>query len=1244
MRKNKLSFLDWLVEESSKHLSELQKNIFCESLNKVIKEKLELVINAIGPLKLCEISSKVLRSNDFVSENFLRKLTKSEQELEITTNQEVEYLNIVSETSSLVNETNNKVDTSTLSVNKKNNYPKKAEKDSSEKIENLDLTKCTDVLNCCAESDSKLQLSASSSTYKFDNAKAEQLRYLYLSQPDVIAALHPSVTLNGLFKAYPFWKTFCSHSTNSFIAWLMEMARYMYSRKNEKIFTEFEVYAKALKRIIAREAYNYVTAKSKTVNELTILLSKAMIGFVDTDFVLRAIQDNSNILKTNETESNPIQVYSASYIKPDSGTEADCTRTSTSLSVSSVVSPSKFFSKKSQALNKPTTEKYPSAEIDFTNDNELDYSLQGISIPVDVRAKIVPLLTVNVTLEAIVCTLKKIANDKEQFFLEMSKCFESFIDFLINFAKKFKPSLPIEKYINHLSEIVLKTVAMKITSRKKPTSFDEVISLIVNDNSIKFNVVSKSFLQNVFESEPTDYILKDESVSLITKNNLEILSASSSAKINNPKSKKRQATSMTKKELMSLPELNTFFTSKFGFCDFLKTFKCLSIPAKELLKKLSCSFYSLLLEICCTKRLDNEQFFNYLQKMISSEIAKLFDLIGSESMTMLDVQLKLGCGDCSLVHGLEICHALENAFPKKFVVQDSRIYSLELKKKACLAPSSPHQCIPRLCFEDEVNDFVRHVNAILLQTDSGKEKLGKIFYGLNHLPESIRDHIERRQWSFYRFLVESAVEKTQLDKVLQNEIFKYLYCDTMFCEEIMSGFFQFTPNFIDKDEFLDFLQAYKEAFVVVGHFKVGNIVAAVRQVGLSGNILFHSKLEEDTFILCKKVFPRRNDVVFSELFETMWKSKKFSFEQRQFLFGIKSIPGAPVFHHLYFRRYLIMHPSEFSIINELVHIKSLQKVAEVVKVSSKSLKSKVAEINRVTSPIEEGELPHGFDNHSICNPPKRLKISKSHEKSKVKMEKRKHKKKRKKSKDHLLKEQKHDCNQHDTKQYIDSLPNHLIQDVVIGRLMTSSDHTMKVFDILEILKTNLLRDKQKDVDNNESIRKDFQLKVLNVLKQNSKLQMTTTENCSDPVNEMVKLQVEASEATNPFLQHPLIVFRWINRLTGISMNKLSVYIKKILKVNRTALSLSIVFAMISQKYESKKTVATTPSTIFYCQAVACMMSDPELFLNIARKTCSLASWISEGDKKESFEKIFEKVSEHNIITYMSEYLQVFLII
>lgn len=1250
MRESKLSFVDWLMETSSEHLSKSRVDSFCKSLFTVIKQKLEIVLSAMGPMKLSEIPSKVLRSIDFVSVEFLRKLVSRIEEFQITVTERVEYLDVVSKSF--------QSDKPLIETETSNSIKKCSEKtieacksdESSVSSTNVDNTKTkpndsfTSPFN---EEDNKQSQPSTNtvgvSTTKSYSTKSEQLRFLYQSQPDIIAALHPSVTLNSLFKSYTFWKKFCLHSKNTFISWMLEMAECKYSNISETRSESYNAYNAAVKRLVAEEAYNYVTAKSRTVKELTTLVSKGLQGFVDAEFVLLAIQENPNILKTRETALDVMSSQQVSLSKDKK-----------SLSKPKKSAPQSPASTLNE-INKPSDNRIKASDvssidsedfvvIDSVTENDSSYYLQELCISVDVRAKIVPLLTINVSWSTICCTLKKIAADKKLFLAELAKTFESFLGFLFAFAARFKPSLDAKDYTQRLEKILKNIVSLKIVSDVRTYDLDEILCFVNEEAPCGFKVVSKRFLRKVIENAFDQFILMDDAVSLIKE---EICKAPQEQKVSkeDPKMPKLSCDNtediclMTKEEIKSLPQLNVFF-SKFGFCDFLQTFKSLPAPAKDLLKKLSCSFYSLLLEIARSRLFDFEHFLNYFKEIISSEIAKIFELLGVTTMMIVDIQLKLGCGDCSLIHGLEIVNAVSVPNPeRKFELQDSNLRLIKIESKTMadstinLHLETHHRNLDDF-LEQELDEFVRHTNFLLENVECEKEKLGKIFYGFNNTSMLIRNYIADRGWSYYGFLNEFVANKSELNEILRSELFNFLQNDTLFCEVLMTRFFQFVPDFIIIDEFINFLKVNNDSFVVVGHFQVGNIVSTNRRADSDGNILFFNKLEKDTFGLVKKVFPKQNGITFMDLFDFMWDRNEFLLDQHRFVFGEKQRVLPPdIYHQIFFRRYFLMYPSEFHISNEQVYLKYPLAINSSSERTSALEDCRNTEKNEIPSESEEGELT-SHDESEVLNPAKRMKVDETKENSRSLRDKRKRKRKRKKTKNRVRQEP----HSEDVKKAVSSLPDYFIEDIVIGRLMSVNDHRIKICYIFEMLKTNLLREKQEVIDQDESIKTEFETKVIEVLQQSEKIKVITDTNSLNKANNFVTLK----ELPSTTFHQSLVVFRFINRLTGVSMKKISAYVQKILRLNRTPLSMSIIFSMISQKYGTKKTVTETPSSVLHCQTVACIASDSEFFLNVHRKTCSLAEWISESEKQESFQKTCEKLTAVNAVKHMVEFLQVFL--
>ena len=1179
-----------------------------------VKQKVELLLTAVGPLKVEETPSRLFRCDDFISVNFLKTLFLSESGFTLIDKEGVECVQITSSTLGKTEMFNNSDSISALSSASKNRDQITSTMEPG--------TNCSSSWSPSLESTNSAN-SVSSRGFNSDDCdnnktlskqespkadpRASQLRFLFKCQPDVVAALQPTVSLLELFKAFSFWKSYCTHSQSTFITWLLEMAQFRYSQVKPNSTLSYSLYLASVKKVLAREADNYITTKSRTPAELITLVSKNQTGFVDEKFLVEALQENSLSCGKSAVETPILSPSRFGNIvskqvptKSDSGASMDNLSNKTDSTTS--------------------IKRCNLTVIDASCD--MTCRLRGVAVPKDVRAKMLPLLTVNTTWKSLSHALDSISCVRQSFLNDLSRNFVSFVEFLIEFADKFKTSFDKSLYSSHLASLLVKEC---------------------------FNLCSKNFIKLDDLSEALQ--LKDCHLKLVHKQFLlDMLKANQNAFDQNKNDgslsvRKRSPDEETKEtsfeKLLKLPQLQSLFVKKIEFADILQTYRILPAHAKKLLEDNSHSFYSVVFETARKKERAGRSKVSLqrLRQIILSRIELLFYDCSATSLPLIDAQVRICCGDFSLINCPDIRDAIENS-PRQstFKIRGSSIYRRKVKtpnnrEGICKVRDSVHFDAP---FHGDSQAFIKDVLSALESSDVPIRRLDKLFFHVNQMPYVVRQYVQRHNCSVFRYLVESLPSTDILYAVLRQELLHYLENATYFAGDLLRDFFRRAPNFMDMDELVNFFVRFRDSFVVVGHETVGNIVCAVRHLDSKTNIAFFDQHEEITFMKVQGICPKqRSGILFKRFYDIVWHSAKLSSSERNFIFGLPRNGNPFAFHEIHFRRYMLMYPATFRINGKHVFPSfadgQQEKIPSVFPVLDDDVLS------------EEGQIT---SNDDMPSKPKKASKSKAvlEEDQPSKKRKRKKGKGRKKHSSRKLRRRDGETDETTTEaltELINFLPDNLIQDVAVGRLLSSEQHQMKVHDLSDMLGSRLLRDKKEIIWKNTKLINTFESKVMSVLKHGSQFdvqEIDSDEKSSRTVSLVVQMPtvLNTSSLASPALP---VAVRWTTRLTGVTQKKLAVYIKKILDVNKEPLNMSILFSMVCQKFGNKKTVAETPNEVLHCQAISCMNSIQDIFINCIRKTCCLQAFVKEHEQQESLQNTIKDFSEE-IVSSISEFLQV----
>ena len=1179
--------MDWLVDPSVNNFSLANTKKFRRLLQSVIKQKLEILLTAVGPVPVEETPMRLLRSNNFVSVDFLKGLFLAEKGFELTQKDGKEFVKASAVFSGKPElKTHNFKTTQSTQQNSNvaqcKKFPSIAE--------DATVSECSELERSSNDADANQTLHESSLDHQAkdcEDARSKQLRFLFQCQPDVIAALQPTLCVSDLFKSYSFWKSYCTHNQSSLVAWLLDLAEFKYSSASSTV--SFSQYDAALKAAIAVEVRRYVSEKPKNVKELVNLVSKGQSRLVDESFLMRVIKENPDICETNSqgTLANP--QYTTAYRKQQlEKMDGSKSKTTNTVQAKTTVNP--------HNLTVIETSFYQTWEI------------RGVFVPKDIRAKILPLLTMNVNWNFLVSVLKKIASERKKFESELVSAFDSFVEFLIEFAEKFKPSLNITDYTNHLRVILTQQVESCLeVPVEKPLMLNDLF-FSLQCEKCELNLLHRSFLLKAMPFLSHKFHLVGDTVSHSSVSDLSV--------------PVEQTRYFSLEELVKFPQIHELLSTEFGFSDFVHVFERLSDNVKESVRRLSLSFYSLLLQAASFSMKERGFTRNYLKQMVVQKIENLFRSSFVTSLALMDVQIRLCCDNLSLIYCPDIRDAIEavSGYPTNLVVEGSWVHFKEtLNKSQRSIVAQPCNQSSHFSFINSypvVQRYINEIESALARDESFSKRLAKLFFFVKNVPYPLDQHLQSMNISWFHFILDVLPNKDYLYAVLKFDLCNYLKADTLFWDDLLQVYFRDVPaGYMTSKELLDFLKYLKDTFVVVEHHQVGKIVSLVRQPDANGKVLFFGDFEETLFAMVLDHFPKFvDDVCFSHFFTQLWNYNDFLPRQRAFVFGLQPSHGPIAFHEIHFRRYIMMHPSVFFLREDRICLCTNRSTIEI---ADSPLPDAIREEGQIVSADELSVQPTQAVN--------RLSPTK----------KKKHKKKKKKRFSKKLSTAEsapgvlHDL--------ISSLPNHLIQDVAVGRLMSSESHMLKVKNLTEMLGASLLRDKKATIWEKSEMLDLFNLKVLSVLQNGSQFVLSWDEIENEQNVCLILNMPSGSKPSAPSVQ----VFWWISKLTGISHQKLSAYIFKVLEISNKPLNLSIIFTMIAQKYGSKMTFPNTPNEVLHCQAVACMMKDQSIFINYVKKTCALKKWIGKNEEaSDNLLKFMNDVSQNKISSSIINYLEV----
>ena len=1177
-----------------------QTQEFRRILQSVLKQKLEILLTAVGSVKVDESPSRLLRSDDFVSVRFLKGLFLTENAFEVFHKEGTEYVRSCAKFSG-----DPEIKTTVLS-----SVRVKAEKKNLAKFSESDMPSNKVIKNDITLTDASEKLEMKQPVQKqvaqSDDPRAKQLQFLFRCQPDVIAALQPTLCLNDLFKAYSFWKSYCTHTQTTLVAWLLDLAEYKYSSGPSNQF--FSSYEASLKNIFAKEIKLYVCNKSKSIKELVSLISQCQSGLVDENFLQKVVDEDQGICEADSQSSLSFPLYTTSsrkeqLAKLDANKVINTTEAKTSVNQNNLtVIDASFY---------------------------LTWEIRGVFVPKDIRAKILPLLTINVEWSFISCVLKKISHEREKFIGELISNFDSFFEFLIEFGEKFKPSLNNNDYSNHLKVVLNQQIEVRLNlSAEKCIKLNDLFYSLQCE-SCNLNLVHRSFLLKALEFLPHKFHRLGDVVCHFTVSSVSLPNET--------------AAYLTLDELKNLPQIQKFLATDFQFSDFVGAFQHLSDNIKQSIKAQSLSFYSLLLEAANMSTTRRGFTKDYLRQMIVTATEKLFQSLFVTSLSLMDIEVRFSCDDFSMIHCPDIKDAIENV---AICATNLKLDGSWVHYSKTMNPGFGSVVADRCRLSSHmslihspsstVQMYIHEIGASLYCDEPYSRRLGKLLFHVIHMPYPVKIKMEELQISPFHFIVDSFPNQEVFLAILKQEICMFLGNSTMFCRDFLQEFFRHVPDFMYMNEFLDLLNIYKDTFVVVGHHQVGNIMCLVRQPNADGKIMFFDRFEEEMFATVLQLFRNlESGVNVSYFCDALHKSTELSPAQKDFVFGLQTTTHVVdydenrILLETLFKRYLLMHPSAFVLQHNLVSLCSSTCDLPPQRImNSKKHNNPVYEEGQIITSEDESSKYHFQSSET-------RKRKASQESSQSKKKKRKKKKHTSKL---LLRKETLDSDVKSLEDLISSLPNHLIQDVAVGRLM-STNHEMKVMDLVDTLGASLLRDKKQFIWNNVEVLNKFKAKVLCVLKNGTQFRLTTDGD--QDIEQSVSLLLNAASVTDPMIPCPTTaVFGEASSLTGVSQKKLTAYIKKVLEINSKPLSLGVIFAMVRQKYALKKSINSTPDEVLHCQTIACMKNDPEVFINCVRKTCSLKAWVSVEDKAEGLDNVTKDLSEDVIRNSVMNCLQV----
>nr|XP_039262927.1 uncharacterized protein LOC120338970 [Styela clava] len=277
---------------------------------------------------------------------------------------------------------------------------------------------------------------------KMTDRKAIQLKHLFKTNPEVIAALRHTASYKNILQVFSYWLKYCGQFRTEFLTWLLEI-----SKLNSP--NDADLYETNLNGIFLNIIKKFLTPSGRTISQLTDHLCIDKPGFITKEKVLQLIMDD------------PLQMFIADSTK-----------------------------------YLPTGQRY----VELTKEGRSSLLPADFDLPENLRSRIFPLLTTRVVLNALQ-SVYKIVIKTIQVQKLMTK-YGCFCKYLIEMVKAVKPKLDTESYKVHLQSL-MKPLIMNTLDKR--SSQGKHINAVLQEASLS-GVADCSFVREVVEYYSHEFV------------------------------------------------------------------------------------------------------------------------------------------------------------------------------------------------------------------------------------------------------------------------------------------------------------------------------------------------------------------------------------------------------------------------------------------------------------------------------------------------------------------------------------------------------------------------------------------------------------------------------------------------------------------------------------------------------------------------------------------------------------------